>query len=90
VNPFDSPASQDQPGPHAAPFSSEATPSDAPADQMNGEGTDDTGGPVENLQASLGAMNVGTSQPDQRADIDGALGELPSLLARSASGVEFL
>jgi diguanylate cyclase (GGDEF)-like protein len=90
VNPFDSPASQDQPGPYAARFSSEATPSDAPAEQMNGEGTDDAGGPVENLQASLGAMNVGASQPDQRADIDGALGELPSLLARSASGVEFI
>jgi len=45
---------------------------------------------VENLQASLGALNVGGSQPDQLSDIDGALGELPSLLARPASGVEFI
>jgi len=57
---------------------------------MSAAGTDDMGGPVENLQASLGALNVGGSQPDQRSDIDGALGELPSLLARSASGVEFI
>lgn len=90
MNPFDSSASEDQPGPYAGPFSSAAMPSDARAEQMSGAGTEEPGGPVENLQASLGALNVGGSQPDQRPDIDGALGELPSLLARSASGVEFI
>ena len=90
MNPFDSSAPEDQPGPYAGPFSAAATPSGAGDEQMSGAGSDETGGPVENLQASLGALNVGGSQPDQRADIDGALGELPSLLARSASGVEFI
>ena len=63
MNPFDSSPSEDQPGPYAGPFSSPATPSDAGAEQMSGAGTEEPGGPVENLQASLGALNVGGSQP---------------------------
>lgn len=57
---------------------------------MSGGGEGEAGGPVQNLKASLGALNVGMEQPELRQDIDGALGELPSLLARSASGVEFI
>ncbi|HXR22469.1 MAG TPA: GGDEF domain-containing protein [Acidimicrobiales bacterium] len=86
----DTPANEDQPRPHAGPFSFAAASSETGAEQMSGVGSHEAGGPVENLQASLGALNVGGSQPDQRPDIDGALGELPSLLARSASGVEFI
>lgn len=90
MDPFHTPIPDEQPGPYAGLFPSEAEAPEGGAERGRGSSTEDTAGPVQSLQASLGALNVGMGQPEQLPDVDGALGELPSLLARSATGVEFI
>ena len=47
-------------------------------------------GPVETLRGARNGLEEIPEIPEVPDEVDGALGELPSLLARSASGLEFI
>ena len=96
MNEFNTPAAEGQPGPEVGATPPGGAGSGPP--QMEGLGAasppDDArsstvlGGTVA-VAPSFG-RDAGASHTGSRQDIDGALGELPSLLARSATGLEFI
>ena len=83
VNHYDTPTTEGQPGPGAGPAYPEPSLAGAGGERQ-GEGAQ-PGGAVD-----FDAPSAGTGDPGSYPDIDGALGELPSLLARSVSGVQFI
>lgn len=85
MNPFQFPISEGQTGypPAGPPWGA------LPAISLtSGAGGTGKGGEVHG--AAVGAHASPAAPAELRQDIDGALGELPSLLARSFSGVEFI
>jgi len=79
VNHHHPPANEGQPGANAGPAPEAALPP-APRIEHSGMGT-----------VTAGSVDVpGQVSPLQSTDIDGAIGELPSLLARSVSGIQFI
>lgn len=104
MNPFQSPTSEGQQGLHPAPSLSGARSGFSLGGALGpgssgGELPKGTGGDVPSLPgggeparpaSTSGSGSGHNGNGETRHDIDGALGELPSLLARSASGVEFI
>jgi diguanylate cyclase (GGDEF)-like protein len=89
VNHIDTPTSESEP--QAPPIQSTLTeaPFTAAVDRAREPGWSRRGRfPV--VEPSRGARKMAVDWPELPQDIDGALGELPSLLARSASGLEFI
>ena len=89
VNDFYNPKTKVQSDPHAG----RSPMSGAPGAGLNERAGIARWPPPELLsshESPRGARNGLETVPEPPHDIDGALGELPSLLARSASGVEFI
>ena len=92
MNESNTPAAEGQPGPEvgAAPLAG-AGPGLPRAEAPSGTSAPDE---VRSTVATVGTPSfgreTGPSHTGLRQDIDGALGELPSLLARSATGLEFI
>ena len=96
MNEFNTPAAEGQTGPEVG----ATPPGGAGSGPPQAEAPSDTSPPDEaRSSAVLGGAAVGSpsfgrdagaSHTGWRQDIDGALGELPSLLARSATGLEFI
>jgi diguanylate cyclase (GGDEF)-like protein len=89
VNHLDPPTTDGEPERQPVQPSPEEPPSPGPVDMTPGPGSPGRGF-FSVTDGSRGARKVGASWPELPLDIDGALGELPSLLARSASGLEFI
>jgi diguanylate cyclase (GGDEF)-like protein len=89
VNHVDSPPTEGQPEQHAMPSPVEAVPEVVPGEREV-VSRPDLRGVVSVTEVSRGARNVARGWPEPAQDIDGALGELPGLLARASSGLEFI